>query len=201
MTRVATEFPVPTFLEHLPLARRAFEYARELHRDQRREVDAAPFIVHPLEVASLLHTTGHAEQVVAAGLLHDSVEDTDAQIDDVASRFGSEVAELVRAMTEDPAIESYAERKAALRDRIRRFGPDATAVYAADKVAKVRELRGLAAREPHVLEGERSTAAARLDHYVESLRTLESVVPDHSLVRQLRFELEMLSARTAGPQD
>jgi (p)ppGpp synthase/HD superfamily hydrolase len=195
---VATEFPVPTFLERLPLARRAFEYARELHRDQRREVDAAPFIVHPLEVASLLHNTGHAEHVVAAGLLHDSVEDTDARIDDVLSRFGSEVAELVRAMTEDPAIESYAERKAALRDQIRGFGPDATAVYAADKVAKVRELRALAGREPDVLEGERPAAAARLDHYVESLRTLESVAPDHSLVRQLRLELEMLSARTAG---
>lgn len=49
---------VPTFLSELPRAREALRYARELHRGQRRASDEAPFILHPLEVAALLHVTG-----------------------------------------------------------------------------------------------------------------------------------------------
>lgn len=57
---------VPTFLSELPLAQEAVRYARELHRGQRRSSDEAPFILHPLEVASLLHMTGHDEVAVTA---------------------------------------------------------------------------------------------------------------------------------------
>jgi (p)ppGpp synthase/HD superfamily hydrolase len=52
---------LPSFLSDLPLARQAYAFAREAHRDQRRESDAARFIVHPLEVAALLHSSGHGE--------------------------------------------------------------------------------------------------------------------------------------------
>jgi (p)ppGpp synthase/HD superfamily hydrolase len=51
----------PSFIEALPQARAALAFARELHRGQRRESDEAPFILHPLEVAALLHTTGLRE--------------------------------------------------------------------------------------------------------------------------------------------
>lgn len=182
---------VPTFLRELPLARRAFAYARELHRGQRRSSDDAPFIMHPLEVGSLLRNTGHGEVVVAAGILHDTVEDTDAQVDDIAARFGPDVSALVAAMTEDPEIEPYEARKAGLRRQIADFGPDATAVYAADKVAKVRELRAQLSSDPGRLEHDESTRR-RLGHYEESLAMLELEEPGHPLVRQLRFELEAL---------
>ena len=72
---------VPTFLTELPLARDALLYAHELHRGQRRASDDAPFILHALEVAALLHTTGYDEPAVTAGILHDSVEDTAVEVD------------------------------------------------------------------------------------------------------------------------
>jgi (p)ppGpp synthase/HD superfamily hydrolase len=183
-----------TFIEGLPLARQALAYASELHQGQRRESDEAPFILHPLEVAALLHNSGHGEVVVAAGILHDTVEDSDIRTEDIAEHFGSDVAALVAAMTEDPNIEPYDERKAALRMQIAEFGQDAVAVYAADKVAKVRELRAHAGREPSLLHGKEADARPRLDHYIESLAMLEQAVPEHPLVRQLRFELEALRA-------
>ena len=108
----------PTFMADLPLARAAFAYARELHRGQRRDSDQAPFILHPLEVACLLHNTGHAEPVVAAAILHDTVEVTPAGLQEIQDRFGPEVAELVAAVTEDPQIEEITERKQALRRRL-----------------------------------------------------------------------------------
>ena len=183
----------PSFLDHLPEARAAFFFAREQHRGQRRESDEAPFILHPLEVAALLHNTGHREPVVAAGILHDTVEDTQASAQDIDQRFGVEIAQLVAAMTEDASIEEFAPRKAALRQQIVKAGPDATSIYAADKVTKVRELRGRLAARPDLLETH-ARERARLDHYSESLVMLEQITPNHPLVRQLRFELEALRA-------
>lgn len=179
-------------MQSLPEARRAVLFASELHRGQHRELDAAPFILHPLEVAALLHNTGHRETVITAGILHEAIEDAEITLDEVRERFGSEIAELVGAMTEDPTIAEFAQRKDALRKQIRAAGPDATSVYAADKVTKVRELRARLVAEPNTLQAQ-PQEQARLNHYWESLLMLEQVTPNHPLVRQLRFELEALS--------
>jgi (p)ppGpp synthase/HD superfamily hydrolase len=195
---MSTPFPLPTFIRDLPLARDALDWAEQLHSGQRREVDAAPFVLHPLEVASLLYNTGHGDEVIAAGVLHDTVEDTDVAVDQIERRFGDGVAGIVAAMTEDPAVEPYEERKAALRRQIAAYGPDASAVYAADKVAKVRELRAEATSDPALLDAVANGRHPKLDHYVASLAMLERVDPQHPLVRQLRFELEALRGLPPG---
>jgi (p)ppGpp synthase/HD superfamily hydrolase len=58
MATVVDDTSAPSFLRALPLALAAFSFARRAHAEQRRESDAARFITHPLEVASLLHNTG-----------------------------------------------------------------------------------------------------------------------------------------------
>jgi hypothetical protein len=183
---------IPTFLTRLPLARDAVLFAEELHRGQRRSSDDAPFVLHPLEVAALLHATGQSEAAVTAGILHDAVEDTEVDAETIAERFGAEVGALVQAMTEDPRIEPYEKRKAALRRQIAEFGRDATAIYAADKVAKVRELCAQAGCNPELLHSD--DVKPRLEHYAQSLAMLERATPAHPLVEQLRFELEALRA-------
>lgn len=185
---------VPSFVAGLPLAQDALAFADDLHRGQQRLSDEAPFILHPLEVAALLHLTGHSETVVAAAILHDTVEDTPVEIGTIEQRFGGAVAALVAAMTEDPGIEAYQERKAALRRQIAAFDAEAAAIYAADKVAKVRELRAQASRDPDLLGIGREDVGRRLEHYIESLLMLEEEMPRHPLVQQLRFELEALRA-------
>lgn len=189
---VADRF-IPSFLDEEPLARRALIFASEQHMGQRRESDAAPFILHPLEVSSLLRNTGHDETVIAAGILHDTIEESDISSEDILENFGEGVAKLVAALTEDETIEDYKERKAALRQQILEFGDGAFAVYAADKVAKVREFRAQITHNPDLLATD-STARAKLDHYIKSLDMLEHERPHHPLVRQLRFELEALHA-------
>lgn len=179
---------VPSFVRGLPLTREALAVAERLHGGQRREVDGAPFVIHPLEVASLLYNMGHSDVVIAAGVLHDTVEDTAAEVDDLELRFGEGVASLVAAMTEDSDIEDYEERKAKLRRQIADSAPAAAAIYAADKVTKVRELRAQATRDAGALKA----GAEKLQHYVASLEMLEEVAPAYPLVRQLRFEIEML---------
>lgn len=183
-----------SFARNLPLTSSALEFAGERHSGQLRLADGAPFLVHPLEVASLLERSGYPDPVLAAAVLHDVLEDTDAERAELEARFGREVSDLVAAVSDDPSIEDEDERKAEVRSRVRRAGGYAPVVYAADKVSKVRELRILLARGMSASE-----AATKLRRYEESLRLVDELLPGSRLVRLLRFELETLRALPPQP--
>lgn len=142
-------------------------------------------------MASLLHNRGFDDEVVAAGLLHDAIEDTDTTADDLGERFGDRVATLVTQLSDDPGIGDRAERKRRLREQVAAAGQDAQAIFAADKVAKARELRATVTRDPRAFAD--PAIQLRLEHYVESLKMLEREAPDLPLVRQLHFELWALA--------
>ena len=129
------------FVDRSPLTRAALDFADERHAGQKRDMDDLPFVTHPMEVACLLHEAGYSDEVVAAGVLHDVLEDTDAVRADLDKLFGPAVAYLVAAVSDDPAIEDPKERKAALRLQVAEAGQRAAAVFAADKISKARELR------------------------------------------------------------
>jgi (p)ppGpp synthase/HD superfamily hydrolase len=177
----------PWFTVGRPITDAALAWAASRHGGQLREVDSAPFILHPLEVAALLSGRDYDDEVVAAGLLHDVVEATNARIDEVGDRFGGRVARIVAAVTEDARIDNYDERKAALRAQVAASERDAQAVYAADKVVKARELRAEASRAEQSVRD--PALLPRLAHYQRSLEMLQVAAPDLPLVRQLAFEL------------
>jgi (p)ppGpp synthase/HD superfamily hydrolase len=183
-----------SFLRDLPLAQAATEFACAHHAGQRREGDGAPFVLHPLEVASLLERSGYPDHVIAAAVLHDVLEDTDAQRSELESRFGPAVSELVALVSDDPAIPDEERQKDDVRERVRRAGGYAPVVYAADKVAKVRELRTLIARgvDPHQAE-------IKFKRYRKSLDMLDEQIPGSRLVELLRFELEALDELPPRP--
>jgi (p)ppGpp synthase/HD superfamily hydrolase len=173
------------FLERLPISSRAAAGAERWHAGQTRDVDGAPFMLHPYEVAMLLHVTGYGDAVLAVGLLHDVVENSAASVDDVRDAFGPEIAADVAALTEDEAIADYEERKAALRRAAEASREEVLAVFAADKVVKAREIRVAAA-------GDRLPArevALKRTHYEGSLELLDRRLPGHPLTEALRFEL------------
>jgi hypothetical protein len=179
----------PDFLDRLPLSQTAWEYALDAHGGQTRLSDGAPYIEHPREVALLLHASGAPDPLVAAGLLHDTLERTATTPSDLAFHFGPEVAALVAAVTEQPLIRSYRQRKAELRKRATRTGGPAALLFAADKIAKVHEYREQLARSIHGWDPARRR---RLHHYTETLFSLEAVIPGDPLVRELRSELAQL---------
>ncbi len=185
----------PTFVQALPLTRLALDFASQRHRGQRREADEAPFILHPLEVAHLLYGRDYPDAVIAAGVLHDVIEDTDTGQGQLAALFGEQVAGLVDAVTEPPGGGSYAERKARLRAVVATAELDAVAVFAADKVAKAREFRLKLVRTADPVQSD----PEKLEHYWRCLDVLECRLGQHALVRQLRFELEALELLPPRP--
>jgi len=80
------------------LIERAYDVAAHYHRSQKRK-SGDPYITHPLAVATILAELGMQEATIAAGLLHDTVEDTEYTLDQLRSDFGDEIAELVDGVT------------------------------------------------------------------------------------------------------
>lgn len=171
----------PDYIAKSSLLAGAYELARTAHHGPARRGDTD--IDHPLAVAQVLHEHGFDEQVVAAALLHDVVEDTAVDLRAIAEPFGPEVCLLVAEMTEDPSIGSYEERKAEHRGRVSR-DPRAAAIYAADKLASTRKLSGQA-------EG---VSAERLDHYGATLQMLREKHPELPFLPELHDRLAALRA-------
>jgi len=183
---------IPDAAHRLPKTRAALDYATELHRGQLRQVDGAPFIVHPREVASLLYKAGAPDHLIAAGALHDVIEKTPATAFDLRRRFGSRIAALVLAVSEDERISSYTQRKDALRHQVAYAGEEALTLFAADKISKARELRLKPIRRS--VSGS-TVPARRITHYRRCLALLRERLPDSPLVSQLDAELADLSSR------
>jgi (p)ppGpp synthase/HD superfamily hydrolase len=182
----------PSYLDDLPVAADAFALISERHAGQLREGDAAPFLLHPLEVGALLHVFGYPEHVVAAGLLHDVLEGSDTTAAELRLRFGAQVAALVEAVSEDPAVPDPVERKARLRRQVGAASADAAAVFAADKLSKAREIRIRAACDAGSADAE--STRLKLEHYAASRAMLERRLGDVPLVKALAFELEAFEA-------
>ena len=94
----------------------AIKLAVSAHSGQTRKTDSTPYILHPMEAAAIAGSITDDLDVLAAAVLHDAVEDTGVSVDEIASKFGNRVAELVDAETEDkrdgrPPEETWKARK------------------------------------------------------------------------------------------
>jgi (p)ppGpp synthase/HD superfamily hydrolase len=176
-----------SFDDDLPLTQAAIEFAGERHAGQRRRADEAPFVLHPIEAGAILERAGYPDHVIAAAVLHDVLEDTESERSELEERFGPDVAELVATVSDDPAISDAEAQKDDVRERVRRAGGYAQAVYTADKISKVRELRLMMARGIGA-----DAVAVKEKRYRKALAMLEQEIPGSQLVEALRFELETL---------
>jgi guanosine-3',5'-bis(diphosphate) 3'-pyrophosphohydrolase len=119
----------------------AAAFAARKHSTQRRkDVGASPYINHPIEVAGILAGAGIEEaNILAAALLHDTLEDTDTSSSELEAVFGAEVREIVEAVTDDKAL-AKEERKRRQIAHAAHLSSAATLVKLADKIANVRDI-------------------------------------------------------------
>lgn len=104
----------------MTLVERAVEFAHKAHEGQVRKYTGDPYIVHPLAVMELVRTVPHTDEMLAAAVLHDTVEDTSATFDEIRERFGVLVGVYVFYLTDvsRPEDGNRAIRKAMDRDHI-----------------------------------------------------------------------------------
>lgn len=177
------------------LATAALRFARRMHLGQYRKQTGEQFVEHPIAVARLLIEAGYDGAMIAAAYLHDTAEKAGAELEEIRERFGPDVAELVECLTEDPEIDEYAERKRALRDTVLHSGGDALIIYAADRVANMRDWREVAPEDRPVV-GTRlgTTLEERLDLWSEDLEELREHDPGTPYLAEIEEELGALRA-------
>ena len=179
----------------------ALRFARRVHLGQHRKQTGEQFVEHPIAVAGLLIDSGYDGPLISAAYLHDVVEKADVGLDEIRERFGPDVAALVDYLSEDPEIEGYGARKRALRKRIVESGGDSVVIYAADRVANMRDWRKVAPEDRQAC-GERlgTTLEERLELWQEDLEELHDLDPETPFLPEIQSELEALrsDAKIAG---
>jgi len=185
LKRVHTNRPT----EDLSLIRKAWEFSVQHHRGQMR-ASGEPYIIHPLEVAEVLADMRMDSTAIAAGLLHDSVEDTPATHEELETNFGAQVAQIVEGVTNIDKIE-FANREDRQAENVRKMllamvsDVRVVLIKLADRLHNMRTLE--------YLKPDRQQAIAR--------ETLDIYAPlAHRLgMGKLRGELEDLAFRYIDP--
>lgn len=183
----------PVWLAGSPLLVDAYALAVVAHGEQRRPSDGRYFLEHVVEVAELLRSAGFNDELVAVGLLHDSVERGTLEAKQLRDGMGASICSLVLTLSEDARIASFARRKEGLRRQVESGGGLAVTVYAADKLSDIRGLRrGIEIFGSALDERLGTSVASMTAHYRESVEMVASMRPGSVFLPALREQLEGL---------
>ena len=176
---------------------RAIQYAVFAHAETKRKGKDRPFILHPIEALTIAASMTDDEEVLAAAVLHDVVEDTNLEAEDIEREFSPRVKALVMAESEDkmkdlPAGASWKMRKQATIDHLHGLCRDAKIICLGDKLANIREM----ARDYRVLGDalwDRFNQKDKDEHawYYRSIcDVLGAEFGDNMMIREYRMLLE-----------
>src|SRR5271168_75808 len=175
--------------DDLEIIRKAWAFCLQQHEGQKR-ASGEPYIIHPLEVAQVLAELKMDSTAIAAGLLHDAVEDTDVTSPEIAKRFGEQVAHIVEGVTKLDKIK-FANREDHQAENIRKMllamvtDVRVVIIKLADRLHNMRTLEHL---KP---EKQQKVARETLDIYAPLAHRLG--------MGKLRGELEDLAFRYTDP--
>jgi len=133
---------VPKVKDELGLVLRATQFAAHKHKNQRRkDAKATPYINHPIGLAEVLHTDGGVRDpvVIAAALLHDTIEDTETSYEELRGAFGEEVADCVVEVTDTKFLGKEARKRLQVA-KAGRATERARLVKLADKICNLRDI-------------------------------------------------------------
>lgn len=164
----------------------------EIYQKQKRKGKDVAYIIHPLTVGIILAHAGANEDVICAGILHDTIEDSieerKVNLKMIEDFFGENIAKLVLALTEEDKSLPWEERKRIAKEHIKDFSNDATLVKSADIIANTRELI-----EDYKKDGEEVFAKFNapkekiIKNYLETIEALIKKWPENPLIDELNL--------------
>ena len=124
---------------------RAIIFAVKAHHNTERRGKGFPYIVHPMEAVEIVATITSDQELLAAAVLHDVIEDTDVTIEELRAEFGNRIAELVHSESDQfidgiSEADSWHDRKQAAIDRLAAASYDAKIVAMGDKLSNMRAI-------------------------------------------------------------
>lgn len=128
------------------LVSEAIAFSTKAHDGMRRRKSELPYILHPMEVGVIVGTMTDNQEVIAAGLLHDVVEDAGVSIEEIGEKFGERVMELVAAETENkreelPPEDTWRIRKEESIEKLRTTNDtEVMMLWIGDKLSNIRTI-------------------------------------------------------------
>jgi len=177
--------------------KRALDWAAVLHEGQSRKYPGVkvPYVSHLAGVVAILARHGFSDDVLAAGAMHDAIEDAGVTADQIAQKLGARVAELVVACSESDKSLPWEARKAAYLAAFPTKGWEAQAITLADKIDNLRSILVCAADHGDPWAQFKRGRAAQVERF-RALAEAARTVPPHPLVDEYLATLDELE-RTA----
>lgn len=171
---------------------KAIQTALKAHEQQFRKIDASPYVIHPLEVGMLLSKYGLSDDIVIAGILHDTVEDTALTLSDIQMNFGETVAIYIDFSSEIDKCDSWENRKKDYLKRMEEAPLEVLYIICADKVSNTDSLlKNLREYGPQIWERFNAGIEKQKWYYSEALIKLERIKP-HPLFDLLSQNIDAL---------
>lgn len=172
----------------------AIRLAIAAHAGQTRKgKPEVPYITHPLTVALILAWAGADEEVVTAGVLHDTVEDTDVTLEDIWDQFGERVAELVTHVTEQDKDLPWEERKQQALEHVAKMPQEAVLLKSADVLANLSELvSDLESQGKAVWERFGASREKKIEQQEKLVVAFEKAWPENPLLPEIREKVAAL---------
>ncbi|TGL58082.1 bifunctional (p)ppGpp synthetase/guanosine-3',5'-bis(diphosphate) 3'-pyrophosphohydrolase [Leptospira ognonensis] len=177
--------------EKTNLVRKAFDVASRMHEGQKR-LSGEPYIIHPMNVASILDELGLDERAIAAGLLHDVVEDTSYSKEDMAKEFGEDIADLVEGVTKISEIKSQSKESEAA-ENIRKM-----------LMATIKDVRVMLiklADKTHNVRTLKFQPPEKQKRIAKEVLSLYAPIAGRLGVYKVKFELEDLAFQAIHPEE
>ena len=167
----------------------AIQFAIKTHAGQTRKGKDIPYITHPLTVALILTRAGAEEDVIIAGILHDTVEDSAGAVAlaDIEKQFGETVANLVRHVTEEDKSLPWEERKRIALSHIYEMPYGALLLKSADVLANLSDLLAdLEAEGKSVWERFNAPKDKKIEQQQKLVEAFDTVWPENPLLGEIK---------------
>ena len=184
-------------MKNLHLLNKAVRFATEVHRTQKRKGKDVPYITHPLAVALILSRATKDENIIIAGILHDTIEDCvpygSITKEYLESEFNSDVARMVNDLTEEDKTLPWMERKIAALKHIPHMPHDSLLVKSADVLHNLSELNDDRAKDGEkVFEKFNARKDDTILRYQKLIPDIKNAWPENPLIGELELELTAL---------
>lgn len=177
---------------YLDIVEHAIQFATKAHDGQYRKGSDIPYITHPFAVAMLLRSEGCPDEVVAAGLLHDTVEDTNVTLEDIKINFGDTVAHIVEGCSEPNKSLSWEERKRHTIQYLKTADQSVRLVACADKFHNLRSIRDDLEHNGEEVWKKFKRGRRQQEWYYKNIVTSLEQGPSFPLLEKLRKEIELV---------
>lgn len=182
----------------MDIVEKALAIASKSHEGQYRKKTDIPYITHPVGVGMMLLKYGYSEEIVAAGILHDTVEDTPLTLEEIKREFGAAIAEIVEGCSEPDKSQSWKDRKEHTIEFLKTASRDIRAVACADKLHNIRSIIRDYEHEGEEVWSRFNAGKEQQKWYYTNVVESLGVQSDFALLTELREEVERLFREDIG---